>query len=241
MPIDCSARIRRPDLLVFDIEIRHVRGAGGSSAVSGDPATHILNVTSKGDYPWQRFSPMFPHGEIPIPYFANRSAESVEGIWQGLKRFEFENRIDCGYFDNRSMRNLKRTSRAKGMFGVARGRVLGHQLGAHETILLNYVEARTLIYLPSYRWILEHRLQDEVAELRKLTRTSRLVLLDYSTNGDVARIDKPLSHAALVRAYLLDSWPAPAVVQPKVPSGSAHCEHRVVPRTTRPRPLPDAG
>jgi hypothetical protein len=211
-------------LPIFDITICQVRSARGRGAASPEPGTRIIDVTSKAAHPWRRFSPMFPHGGIPIPYFANRTADSVEGVWQGLKRFEFENQIDCRCFDNRSMRDIKRTSRAKGLSGVARGRVLGHQLGVHETVLLNYVEARALIYLPSYRWVLEHRLQDEVVALRNIARAFRIVLLDYSTNSEVTRADKPLSHAALVRAYLLDDWPSLIVAPLAVPSDPADCD-----------------
>jgi hypothetical protein len=34
------------------------------------------------------------------------------------------------------------------------------------------------------------------------------VLLDYETNGDVEDLSRPLSHAALVKHYLEEKWPA---------------------------------
>ena len=34
-----------------------------------------------------------------------------------------------------------------------------------------------------------------------------IVLLDYETNTDVTDLSKPLSHASLVRAYLMGEWP----------------------------------
>lgn len=46
------------------------------------PAAMIIDVTSKGDEPWVRFSPFYPHGGIPIPNSA-ATAQSVEGLWQG--------------------------------------------------------------------------------------------------------------------------------------------------------------
>ena len=54
-----------------------------------DPAEfEILDLTSKAAEPWVRFSPFYPHGDIPVPFSAGRTAQSVEGIWQGLKVFE---------------------------------------------------------------------------------------------------------------------------------------------------------
>jgi len=52
------------------------------------PNAVIVDVTSKGEDPMVKFSPFFPVGEIPIPFSEGEFAESVEGIWQGLKVFE---------------------------------------------------------------------------------------------------------------------------------------------------------
>ncbi len=56
--------------------------------------------------PWVKFSPFFPHGGIPIP-FSQKKAESVEGVWQGLKVFEKEG-IDEFFFYKTDMKNMKR-------------------------------------------------------------------------------------------------------------------------------------
>ena len=52
------------------------------------PEATILDVTSKGPDPWVRFSPFYPHGDIPVPGESEMFAASVEGVWQGLKVFE---------------------------------------------------------------------------------------------------------------------------------------------------------
>jgi hypothetical protein len=46
--------------------------------------------------------------------------------------------------------------------------------------------------------MLDHRTPKHVAELRELGNHRTVVLLDYTTNGDVADLSAPLSHAALV-------------------------------------------
>ena len=163
------------------------------------PGAQIVDVTSKGPQPWVKFSPFYPHGSIPVPFSSGRTSESVEGIWQGLKVFESAD-IDPTLFDVRTMRGLKRTQRRF-------GRTLGHRAGVDSTELLPYLRARAEIYLPAYKWVLDNCLQPELEQLRELAQRGPLVLLDYETNTDVWNEAKPLSHAALIRAYLLDEWP----------------------------------
>jgi len=46
--------------------------------------------------------------------------------------------------------------------------------------------------------MLDHRTPALVAQLRELSSNQTVVLLDYTTNGDVADLSTPLSHAALI-------------------------------------------
>jgi hypothetical protein len=163
------------------------------------PGASILDVTSKGPEPWVRFSPFYPHGGIPIPNSPSVVAQSVEGLWQGLKVFERED-IDPGKWAITNMSGIKRAVRS-------RGRVRGHRFGIQSDVLLDYREARYRIYLPAYLWVLENRLAEQVQELRKLLAEKTLVLLDYETNGNVEDLSTPLSHAALVKCHLEGSWP----------------------------------
>jgi len=164
------------------------------------PGAEIIDVTSKTAEPWVRFSPFFPHGEIPAPNSQDVTSQSVEGLWQGLKVFETED-IDTSKFAITNMKGIKRSVRS-------RGRVLGHRFGVESSTLLPYQAARYEIYLPAYRWILDNRLTEELRELAALSNKSDVVLLDYETNNDVRNLSKPLSHASLVIAYLNDGWPS---------------------------------
>ena len=155
-------------------------------------ALHI-DLTSKGKNPWIKFSPFYPHGNIPVPFSAGLKAQSVEGIWQGLKVFASKG-IDTSKFDVVTMRGLKRTVRK---FGV----VKGHAKGVDSDELLTYHDARYQIYLPSYLWVLENCLKDEVEQLRQLSEGQAVLLLDYETNVDMDNLSKPLSHAGLVKRY----------------------------------------
>lgn len=165
-----------------------------------NPGAQIIDVTSRGSEPWIRFSPFFPHGDIPVPNTPDVAAQSVEGVWQALKVFEQEG-IDCTKLDITTMKGIKRSVRT-------RGKVLGHQFGLHSDELLDYQTARIKIYLPTYRYVLENCLSDEVTQLRNLLDTQPIVLLDYETNSSVTNLLKPLSHASLVAAYINDRWPS---------------------------------
>ncbi|MEU4621221.1 hypothetical protein AB0G04_14740 [Actinoplanes sp. NPDC023801] len=162
------------------------------------PGATVIDVTSRGPEPWVRFSPFFPHGGIPVPLTPDVVAASVEGIWQALKVFE-QSGVDPAKLSVTSMTGLKRTVRR---FGPVRG----HRAGLHGETLLDYPTARRRIYLPAYRWVLEHRLADEVERLRELAERG-VVLLDYTTNGDPADTSSPLSHAALLARHLIGDWP----------------------------------
>ena len=96
------------------------------------------------------------------------------------------------------MKSIKRSARS---FGAVRG----HRFGVGSDQLLAYHDARLKIYLPAYRWVLENRLSEEIAELRQFK--SDVVLLDYETNDDVDNLKKPLSHASLVRRFVEGTWP----------------------------------
>ena len=170
------------------------------------PGALILDVTSKGEEPWVRFSPFYPHGGIPVPNSPGTFARSVEGLWQGLKVFENED-IDPSRWQVTNMRGIKRAGRT-------RGKVLGHRFGVGSDVMLGYREARYQIYLPAYGWVLENRLAEEVRRLRDEMAARTVVLLDYEMNGDIDDLSRPLSHAALVKLHLQGKWPIAGASRP---------------------------
>lgn len=98
------------------------------------------------------------------------------------------------------MKNIKRTVRKYGI-------PLGHRKGVEGTELLGYIEARKLIYIPTYRWVLEHKVENIIKRLSEASYTKTIVLLDYETNSDVEDASKPLSHAFLIKAYVEGLYP----------------------------------
>jgi hypothetical protein len=163
------------------------------------PGAEVIDVTSKGPEPWLRFSPFFAHGNIPVPFSLGKFGASVEGIWQGLKVFEKEG-VDLQKMAITNMQGIKRG-------GASRGRVRGHQKGLFSEELLSYKEARYQIYLPTYRWVLENLLQDELSQLRALGESKQVILLDYETNDNIDDLSKPLSHASLIKVFIEGQFP----------------------------------
>ncbi len=163
------------------------------------PGAIIVDVTSHAKSDMVKFSPFYPHGGIPVPFSDGITSKSVEGIWQGLKVFGTVG-VDRSCFTNDTMKNLKRTTRR---FGPTKG----HRKGVFGTELLDYLTARKLIYLPSYKWVLDHKLGPQIESLRKMSEFGTVVLLDYETNTDVLDTSKPLSHASLIKAYIEGEYP----------------------------------
>lgn len=157
------------------------------------PRAIIADVTSRAKDGLVRLSPFYPHGDIPIPFSDGMTATCVEAVWQGLKAFEQQD-VDVEMFRNDTMKNLKRTVRRF-------GKPLGHRKGVYGTELLNYGEARQQIYIPTYRWMLEHKAMNIIERLREASKAKTIVLLDYNTSCNVDDLSKPLSHAYLVKAY----------------------------------------
>ena len=166
------------------------------------PNAVILDITSTSDMRYaQILSPFYPHMNIPIPFTDGLTATCVEAVWQGLKVFEGAD-VDFTTFRNNTMRDLKRTVRKYGM-------PKGHRKGAYGTELLGYFDARMLIYLPTYKWVLDNvsEVHRVVERIREQSKIQDIVFLDYNTNIDFRDVSKPLSHAGLVKLYIEGNYP----------------------------------
>lgn len=163
------------------------------------PDAILADVTSGAKDGLVKLSPFYPHGGIPVPFSDGYTATCVEAIWQGLKVFESCD-VDVQMFQNDTMKNIKRTVRRF-------GKPIGHRKGVHGTELLGYIEARKLIYIPTYKWVLENKVSFIIDRLREASKTKTIVLLDYDTNADVENGKRPLSHASLIKAYVEGIYP----------------------------------
>ena len=219
-PIELSARV-------------HVVGRLAKAFIGDDPL--VVDVTSYAKDEYQQFSPMYAVGGIPMPpcygrddlLVGSKESKSVEGIWQGLKMLpKKEEGIESGRFlkgdgPKGFKRGGKRLRAVQGS-GVTHyggnAKVLD-QLGL-DGDCFGYVEARRKIYLPTYKWVLDYKLQELVQKLRQkvkdLKDKQHLYLLDANVNGNIESEDTPLSHAQLLRNYLFSGMVhVPPPVAPK--------------------------
>ena len=149
-----------------------------------------------------QLSPFYPHGRIPIPNSGGETAGCVEGVWQGLKIFE-DGHICWKTLRNITGKNLKRSIRKNGP-------IKGHQYGTFKgSPILDYIEARFRIYLPTYRWMLEHieAVKLVLNYIREELKTHDVILLDYNTNVDIYDCSRPLSHAGLIKLFIEGNYP----------------------------------
>jgi len=146
----------------------------------------LYDVSSYAEDPYDRLSPFYPHGDIPIPGMEGHASDSVEGIWQGLK--VIRGRIEPRFFRGGGQKR-------------GGGKPAGHQFGNQ---LLGYVEARRRIYVPAYEWMLEHSL--DVAISSAFIARARLGVSqsfhDVGKNGDIDNTNAALAHAAVLVEYL---------------------------------------
>ena len=149
------------------------------------PGSIVYDVSSYAEPPYCELSPMWVHGGIPVPGLPGQTSDTVEGVWQGLKLIR--GKIATRFFSGQ---------------GAKRGgKPSGHQFGKKE---LGAVEARRLIYVPTYEWMLENRIDAEL--IQKFIDTALAGITQYfhdvGDNGDPNDPDQPLAHAAVLVRYL---------------------------------------
>lgn len=145
----------------------------------------VFDVSSYAEPPFCELSPMWVHGGVPVPGLSGETSDTVEGVWQGLKVIRGE--TAPRYF--------------RGPGAKRGGKPSGHRFG---TKLLGVVDARRLIYVPTYEWVIENRVAPAVIErfveaaLAGVTQHFH----DVGDNGDPSDPDQPLAHAAVLVRYL---------------------------------------
>jgi hypothetical protein len=145
----------------------------------------VIDVSSYAGMPYCTLSPMWVHGGIPVPGMPGATSDTVEGVWQGLK--VIRGKTAPRYFH--------------GPGAKRGGKPSGHQFGKQ---LLGIVEARRRIYVPTYEWMVEHRIDPAVIEhLLAIARSGVTQFIhDVGDSGDPNDATQPLAHAAVLVQYL---------------------------------------
>lgn len=145
-----------------------------------------IDVSSYGDLLYRVCSPFSYDSlyNIPVPGMENIRADSVEGVWQGLKIIS--EKTDVSLFSGKPKKR--------------RGHVEGHSFGGR---ILDYLDARRKIYLPAYTYhIVNSALPKIKDDLTKRLESGPIYLHDVEANEDIDDPTKPLSHASLLVSLL---------------------------------------
>lgn len=141
-----------------------------------------IDVSSHGRPPYNSFSP-FAHNanyQIPVPGQEHIRADSVEGIWQGLK----------------IINGQTNPSLFKGRPCKCKGKPEGHQFGND---ILGYKEARREIYVPAYVYhAVNNALPEAWPDLECRLQGGDVELHDVETNGSITDLTRPLAHSAIL-------------------------------------------
>lgn len=148
--------------------------------------TEWIDVSSSAEPPLNQLSPFYAHGGIPIPGMPNRTSDSVEGIWQGLK--VIRGRTAPRFFTGGGQKRG--------------GKPSGHEFGLPER-LLGLTDARRKIYIPAYEWMLANRVKAEILDdiIAAAFRGVPQFFYDREDNGSIDR-DQPLAHARVLVDFL---------------------------------------
>ena len=161
-----------------------------------------IDISGKGAGEWNVLSPTFSHGDIPVPGMPGVTSRTVEGIWEGLKRFENEGE-NVALFEADKPKKRKVTEAA--------GRFVGYAYGT-ET-LKDELEARQKIFIPAYTWMVKNapEARAKFDELVELARKNTLHIYDGLENSD-AHDPRPYSYAAMLTDMLKDARKAKAAL-----------------------------
>lgn len=138
----------------------------------------ITNTNEKNEF--RKLSPLYPHGDIPIPNTANICSKSVNDVWQKL----------C--INSKKESFCYNVKFRKG-------------IGIND--FWDYIDARKNILIPVYCWMLENKAYDIVENLRGLSSAKTIVIIDKTINSDINNLREPFSCAFLLKSYIEGAGP----------------------------------
>ena len=166
-----------------------------------DPRALVVNTCGKNDtaergtldsWVWSN-----PTNRAIRHEFEGISAVSVEALWQGTKVF-----AEGGAPDPVTLNGEWRRGKAR--------RPVGAWAGPGKPLIRTPGEARRRIYVPAFKNLVDHWLQDEEVALfvREARKHERVFLRDHDTGRGIDR-NGPMSHAWVLATYLnTGKWPA---------------------------------
>jgi hypothetical protein len=165
----------------------------------GDPDVLCVDTFKDCAAPMRRWRTLGPftvwdEPVLPVPRRPELRARSVESVWQGLKIVDGE--LDLAQLTGRPAKRPPDNRRG----GSYRYELSRFRFGEIE---LGLVDARLLIYLPVYLYLLDHVVPREVhAEISSWLATGRTVAFyDWDSNMDIDDASRSFSHSALLARW----------------------------------------
>ena len=162
----------------------------------------FFDVTIEGDNPvLSRLDPRYPHGDLVVPFTDEKlKAASLEAIVSAFRVCEHEG-ADLTWLQKSGKEAYRRKPKELGA-------LLGYQRGSFtDKPLLSEIEFRKLVYVPLYKWQLEHHCQEALSILRDAHEKSDIVLLAGGCDRDICDVLSSISYPTLIAQYLLGTYP----------------------------------
>jgi hypothetical protein len=146
---------------------------------------------------------------IPVPAISNLTfSKSVEAIWQGTKYVD--KKIDFAQFDGFPYKRPSEEARAnnpKYCYATTQFYYEIYQKNTIETRMISQLEARFLIYLVSYLYVLNHLVPEQLIHeiQRHIQEGSHVVFYDWDANMDITNVSESFSHSAILSAWFRNS------------------------------------
>ena len=138
----------------------------------------ITNTNEKNEF--RKLSPLYSHGDIPLPNTTNICSKSINEVWQ---RLCINGKNESSYYNVRFRKGI----------------------GIND--FWDYIDARKNILIPIYCWMLENKAYDIVENLRSVPSAKTVVIIDKTINSDINNLREPFSCAFLLKSYIEGTGP----------------------------------
>lgn len=178
--------------------------------VKAKPCTYIIDVRYYKSNPCSFLSPYTKWGDVPIRFSAPDTAISIAAMIEGL-RVNTCNETNQNLFHSSNFTDLVKPERIENSIGFLRG------IGGH--VILSAEEAQKELLYPTYKWVLNHKLQKYIINFREVAKSHNIIILDYPKNKQGMEIyTGDISIGQLLKAYIEGTTPYEEVFEEKTES-----------------------
>ncbi|OGT29782.1 MAG: hypothetical protein A3E87_05470 [Gammaproteobacteria bacterium RIFCSPHIGHO2_12_FULL_35_23] len=132
---------------------------------------------------------------IPVPG-TNKHSKSIEGIWQGCKLVH--NKFDYDQFNSLPFKRPSEKDRDLDISYSYKDSIF-----SYEEEIINLIEARYLIYLISYLYLLNELISEELLYniASVINHGKHVLFFDWDSNFDINDSSSSFSHSAILAAW----------------------------------------